>query len=117
MKPGHVSIDGTKIKANAGKHKAMSYERMNETGQRLQQEVEQLLKDAAAADEAEDAQYGKGKRGDELPEELARRESRLAKIRAAKAELEREAEEKATRQRARGRSQDRRAARAGSADG
>jgi transposase len=100
VKLGHVAIDGTKIKANASKHKAMSYERMNETEQRLQQEVEQLLKDAAAADEAEDAQYGKGKRGDELPEELARRESRLAKIRAAKVELEREAKEKAARQRA-----------------
>ena len=100
VKLGHVAIDGTKIKANASKHKAMSYERMNETEQRLQLEVEQLLKEAAAADEAEDAQYGKGKRGDELPEELARRESRLAKIRAAKAELEREAKEKAARQRA-----------------
>lgn len=100
VKLGHVSIDGTKIKANASKHKAMSYERMNETEQRLQQEVEELLKNAAAADEAEDLQYGKGKRGDELPEELSRRESRLAKIRAAKAELEQEAKEKAARQRA-----------------
>jgi hypothetical protein len=100
VKLGHVSIDGTKIKANASKHKAMSYERMNETEQRLQQEVEELLKSAAAADEAEDLQYGKGKRDDELPEELARRENRLAKIRAAKAELEQEAKEKAARQRA-----------------
>jgi transposase len=100
VKLGHVSIDGTKIKANASKHKAMSYERMNETEQRLRQEVEELLKSAAAADEAEDLQYGKGKRGDELPEELSRRESRLAKIRAAKAELEQEAKEKAARQRA-----------------
>src|ERR1039458_1369438 len=50
---------------------------MNETEQRLQQEVEELLRRAAAVDEAEDAQYGKGKRGDELPEELARRESRI----------------------------------------
>src|SRR5664280_1078573 len=97
VKLGHVAIDGTKIKANASKHKAMSYERMNETEQRLQQEVEELLRRAAAVDEAEDAQYGKGKRGDELPEELARRESRLKKIRAAKAELEREAKEKAER--------------------
>jgi hypothetical protein len=100
VKLGHVSIDGTKIKANASKHKAMSYERMKETEQRLQQEVEELLNSAAAADEAEDLQYGKGKRGDELPEELSRRESRLAKIRAAKAELEQEAKEKAARQRA-----------------
>jgi transposase len=100
VKLGHVAIDGSKIKANASKHKAMSYERMNETEVRLRQEVEELLRSAAATDEAEDAQYGKGKRGDELPEELARRESRLKKIRAAKLELEREAKEKAERQRA-----------------
>jgi len=100
VKLGHVAIDGTKIKANASKHKAMSYERMTETEQRLQQEVEELLRHAAEVDEAEDAQYGKGKRGDELPEELARRESRLKKIREAKAALEQEAKEKAERQRA-----------------
>lgn len=100
VKLGHVAIDGTKIKANASKHKAMTYERMNETEQRLRQEVEELLRRAAETDEAEDAQYGKGKRGDELPEELARRESRLRKIREAKAALEKEAKEKAERQRA-----------------
>jgi transposase len=99
VKLGHVAIDGTKIKANASKHKAMSYDRMNETELRLRQEVDELLRRAAAADEAEDAQYGKGSAGDDLPEELARRESRLTKIRAAKAELEREAKEKAERQR------------------
>ena len=99
MKLGHVAIDGTKIKANGSKHKAMSYERMEEAEQRLRQEVEELLRRAAATDEAEDAQYGKGKRGDELPAELARRESRLKKIREAKAELEKEAKEKAERQR------------------
>ena len=100
VKLGHVAIDGTKIKANASKHKAMSYQRMEETEQRLRQEVEELLRRAAEVDEAEDVQYGKGKRGDEWPEELARRESRLQKIRAAKAELEQEAKEKAERQRA-----------------
>ena len=100
VKLGHVAIDGTKMKANASKHKAMSYERMNETEQRLRQEVEELLRQAAAVDEAEDAQYGKGKRGDALPEELQRRESRLKKIREAKAELEREAKEKAEQLRA-----------------
>jgi transposase len=99
VKLGHVAIDGTKLKANASKHKAMSYERMGETEQRLRQEVDELLRSAAEVDEAEDAQYGKGQRGDELPAELARRESRLVKIRAAKAELEREAKEKAERQR------------------
>ncbi len=100
VKLGHVAIDGTKIKANASKHKAMSYARMGETEQRLKQEIEALLKRAEDVDAAEDAQYGKGRRGDELPEELARRESRLKKIAQAKAELEQEAREKAERERA-----------------
>src|ERR1017187_9918344 len=100
VKLGHVAIDGTKIKANASKHKAQSYARMGETEQRLKQEIEALLKQAEQTDAAEDAQYGKGKRGDELPEELARRESRLKKIQQAKAELEQEARERAERERA-----------------
>jgi len=100
VKLGHVSIDGTKIKANASKHKAMSYGRMGEAEARLKAEIEALLKQAEATDTAEDAQYGKGKRGDELPVELARRESRLKKIAQAKAELEQEAREKAERERA-----------------
>jgi transposase len=100
VKLGHVAIDGTKIKANASKHKAQSYARMGETERRLKQEIEALLKQAEDVDSAEDAQYGKGKRGDELPEELARRESRLKKIAQAKAELEQEAREKAERERA-----------------
>jgi hypothetical protein len=100
VKLGHVSIDGTKIKANASKHKAMSYARMGETEQRLKTEIEALLQQAEDVDAAEDAAYGKGKRGDELPEELARRESRLKKIAQAKAELEQEAREKAERGRA-----------------
>ena len=95
---GHVAIDGTKIQANASKHKAMSYERMGETEQRLEREVRALLEEAAARDAAEDAQYGKGRRGDELPPELARRESRLRKIREAKAELEAEARAAAAEQ-------------------
>ena len=98
VKLGHVCIDGTKIKASASKHKAMSYERMNETEKRLQAEVDALLASAAATDAQEDAQFGKGKRGDVLPDELARRESRLAKIRAAKAALEEEARQKAEEQ-------------------
>jgi transposase len=102
VKLGHVSIDGTKIKANASKHKAMSYARMGETEQRLKAEIEALLKQAEDVDAAEDAAYGKGKRGDELPEELARRESRLKKIAQAKAELEQEARERAERERAEG---------------
>ena len=100
VKLGHVAIDGTKLLANASKHKAMSYGRMGEVEQRLQQEVEQLLRQAQEVDAAEDAKYGKGKRGDELPAELARRESRLKKIREAKAALEAEAKQRAEEQKA-----------------
>ena len=92
---GCVALDGTKVKANASKHKAMSYGRMEEAERRLGEEVEALLRQAEEVDKAEDAQYGKGKRGDELPVELQRRETRLAVIRAAKAALERQAREKA----------------------
>lgn len=100
VKLGHVAIDGSKIQANASKHKAMSYERMEETEKKLREEVEALLQQAAAVDEAEDAKYGKGKREEDLPAELARRESRLEKIRAAKAELEAEAKQKAEAEKA-----------------
>jgi len=100
VKLGHVSIDGTKIKANASKHKAMSYKHMNETEARLKQEIDALLAAAEKTDAEEDAQYGKDRHGDELPAELQRRESRLRKIGAAKAVLEQEAKEKASQQRA-----------------
>lgn len=100
VKLGHVAIDGTKLKANASKHKAMSYDRMGAKEQQLREEVEKLLAQAAQADANEDAQYGKGKRGDELPAELARRESRLKKIAEAKAALEQEARERAAAQQA-----------------
>jgi transposase len=95
VKLGHVAIDGTKIKANASKHKAMSYKRMNETEARLEQEVEALMAAAKKTDAEEDAQHGKDRRGDELPEELQRRESRLKKIREAKQALEQAAREQA----------------------
>ena len=95
VKLGHVAIDGSKIQGNASKHKAMSYERMSEAEKKLQAEVEALLQRAEAVDAAEDEKYGKDQAGEELPAELARRESRLAKIRAAKAELEAEAKQKA----------------------
>jgi len=95
VKLGHVAIDGTKQQANASKHKAMSYDRMDEKAEQLKAEVEKLLAQAAETDAAEDALYGKGKRGDELPAELARRESRLKKIAEAKAALEQEARERA----------------------
>ena len=93
VKLGHISIDGSKIQANASKHKAMSYARMNEAEQKLNQEIMELLQKAQDIDFKEDAEYGKGVRGNELPAELARRESRLAKIKKAKAELEAEAEQ------------------------
>jgi len=94
IKLGKISLDGTKMKANASKHKAMSYGRMNEKQQQLKEEVEQLLEQAEAVDEAEDREYG-DKRGDELPEELRRRETRLAKIKEAKKVLEQRAKDKA----------------------
>ncbi len=94
-KLGHVALDGSKIKANASRHKAMSYGRMAEEEKRLQKEVEALLKQAEEIDQKEDREYGKDKRGDELPAELAFRESRLKKIQEAKEALEREAREEA----------------------
>jgi transposase len=100
VKLGHVAIDGTKIKANASKHKAMSYKRMNETEARLKQEIDALLAAAEKTDAEEDAQHGKDRHGDELPVELLRRESRLQKISEAKAALEQEAKEKAAQERA-----------------
>ena len=84
VKLGHVALDGTKVLANASKHKAMSYGRMAEAERKLEQEVAALLAQAQQVDATEDARYGPGTRGDELPAELARRESRLAKIREAK---------------------------------
>jgi transposase len=99
VKLGHVSIDGTKIKANASKHKAMSYKHMNETEARLKQEIDGLLAAAEKTDAEEDAQYGKDRHGDELPEELSRRQSRLKKIREAKLALEQAAKEQAERKR------------------
>jgi len=95
VKLGHVAIDGSKLRANASKHKAMSYDRMCEKEEQLRAEVARLLKEAAESDAAEDKRYGQGVRGDELPAELARRESRLRKIREAKASLEAEAKEQA----------------------
>jgi transposase len=91
VKLGQVAIDGTKVKANASKHKAMSYGRMGEKEAALQAEIAELLRRADRADRDEDARYGPDRRGDELPAELARRESRLKKIRDAKAALEAEA--------------------------
>ncbi|MGH9784075.1 MAG: IS1182 family transposase, partial [Terriglobia bacterium] len=94
VKVGRVSVDGTKVKANASKHKAMSYGRMKEKQRQLSEEVKGLLEQAEAADEEEDRRHG-DKRGDELPEELRRRETRLAKIKQAKKIIEQRAREKA----------------------
>jgi transposase len=94
VKLGHVSLDGTKVKANASKHKAMSYGRMKEEKRRLEREIEEILRRAGEEDEAEDKRYGADKRGDELPEELVRREGRLKKIREAMAALKEEAQRK-----------------------
>lgn len=91
VKLGHVAIDGTKIRANASKHKAMSYERMATEEKRLAGEVEAILAEAEGIDREEDKRYGKSRRGDELPEDLTRAETRLRKIREAKAALEAEA--------------------------
>jgi transposase len=95
IKLGHVSLDGTKVKANASKHKAMSYGRMKTEEERLEREVWELLERAERVDEEEDRCYGTNKAGDELPEELAYREKRLSRIREAKAALEEEARKEA----------------------
>jgi transposase len=95
MKVGRVAVDGTKVKANASKHKAMSYDRMREKEKQLKAEVKQLLAQAEAADAAEDQQYGKDRRGDELPAELQRRETRIKKIQEAKRAVEQRARDKA----------------------
>jgi transposase len=100
VKLGHVAIDGTKLKANASKHKAMSYDRMQAKEKQLREEVEKLLAQAAQTDAEEDARYGKGQAGEDLPAELARRETRLKKIAEAKAALEQEARERAVAEKA-----------------
>ena len=88
VKLGHLALDSTKVRANASKHKAMSYGRMKEKEAQLAAEVAELLRRAEEVDEEEDRRYGRDKRGDELPEELSFREGRLRKIREAKAEAE-----------------------------
>jgi transposase len=103
-KVGTIALDGTKVKANASRHKAMSYDRMKAEEARLTQEIAKLLADAEATDKAEDSEHGPDRQGDELPDELARRQSRLAKIQEARKLLEErartEAAEEATRRQA-----------------
>jgi len=95
LRVGRVAIDGSKVKANASKHKAMSYDRMRDKQRQLRDEVTLLLAQAEAADAAEDAEYGADRRGDELPAELQRRESRLQRIREATRVLEARAKDEA----------------------
>ncbi|MFC1805683.1 IS1182 family transposase [Planctomycetota bacterium] len=95
VKLGHVALDGTKIKANASKHKAMSYARMLEREAEYAQQVEDLLSRAEHTDAAEDERYGSDRRGDELPKELAFRKKRLERLGEAKRALEEAAREKA----------------------
>ena len=92
---GHLSLDGSKYQANASRHKAMSYGRMAAAADQLEAEVQELLDRAAAVDAAEDAEYGAAVRGDELPEELRRREERLTRIKDAKTRLEERARSRA----------------------
>jgi transposase len=98
---GTIALDGTKIKANASRHKAMSYDRMKAEETRLKEEIAKLLAEARAADEAEDLQHGRDHHGDELPDELARRQSRLSKIQDAKKLLEERARTEAAEEAAR----------------
>lgn len=95
LRIGRIALDGSKVKANASKHKAMSYGRMKEKQTQLRDEVTKLLAQAEATDAAEDAQYGADVRGDELPSELQRRESRLKRIREATRALKARAKEEA----------------------
>jgi transposase len=97
VKLGHVSLDGTKVKANASKHKAMSYGRMKKEVPRLAAEVKKWFKEAEAVDRSEDGQYGSDRRGDELPEWVSSRQKRLEKMREAMKALEREAREQAAK--------------------
>jgi transposase len=99
VKLGHVALDGTKMRANASKHKAMSYAYMEKRERELREQVEKLLAQAEAADAQEDALHGRGVRGDELPKELAFRQSRLKKIQEAKAALEAQAQARAEHER------------------
>ena len=92
---GRVALDGTKLRASASKHKAMSHDRMGPRIEELEAQVAAMLAEAEAVDSAEDEEFGEDRRGDELPPELATKEGRLAKLRAAKEAIEAEAREKA----------------------
>jgi transposase len=96
---GHVALDGTKVQANASKHKAMSHERMLRAEKELEKEISALIRKAEILDAQEDKRYGKGKLGSDLPEELRHKQSRLERIRQARKEMEAETAAAAARQR------------------
>jgi hypothetical protein len=96
---GHVALDGTKVQANASKHKAMSHERMVKAEKQLEKEINALMRKAEILDAQEDRRYGKGNRGSDLPDELRRRQDRLARIRQARKEMEAETAAATARQR------------------
>jgi transposase len=100
VKLGHVALDGTKVKANASKHKAMSYKRMKKTDARLKAEIDRWFDEAERIDTEEDARYGPDKQGDELPDWVTNKQKRRAKIREAMAALEAEAKAEADEKRA-----------------
>jgi hypothetical protein len=95
VKLGRVALDGTKLRASASRHKAMSYDRLGPRIAQLQAEVDAIVAEAEATDLAEDPAYSEDNRGDEVPAQLARRETRLVKLRAAKAAIEADAQDKA----------------------
>ena len=96
---GHVALDGTKVQANASKHKAMSHERMLRAEKELEKEINALLRRAEILDSQDDKRYGKGKRGSDLPDELRRRQDLLARICQARKEMEAETAAATARQR------------------
>jgi transposase len=98
VKLGDVALDGTKIKANAAKRKSLTYKELTKGEKELEKKIKELLGEAQRIDEEEDRMYGKGTRGNELPEELRKRETRLGRIRELKEQLEREAKEAAEKE-------------------
>lgn len=97
VKLGHVALDGTKVRAQANRRKTLRGDKISEREQALAKKIEELMNKAAQVDAAEDAAYGKGKRGDELPSELATAQQRLAKLREIKKKMEQAARDEAAK--------------------
>lgn len=97
VKMGHVALDGTKLRAQANKHNNLSHAQMMDRERELEQEVWRLMEEAARVDAAEDEHYGQGRRGDELPADLATAEQRLAKLREIRQKMEQRAREEAAK--------------------